>query len=188
MMGKLREGNHFAIMEVVLSLPLNMALVCISFSQLGIHLVSESIHFHEPCHSFEHLKDCIVRCRILFRLIKSMLPSIRSCRLMFKRETILRVYTCSQKKFFESVTSESVLWLHQLQNSRTLFQDSYRRCGIHHVPPSTRLFLSTSTHHPGISPRNKFSTLRSVCPNDRFSHFRHRFTSLTFDQNIQLSV
>ena len=79
-------------------------------------------------------------------------------------------------------------------NSKNLFQVSCHRCGIHHVPPSTRLFLSTLTHHPGISLRkffslrNFFSTLRSVFLNDRFSHSRHRFTSLTFDQNIQLSV
>ena len=132
-----------------------MALVCFSFSQLGIHLVSESIHFHESCHSFESLKYCIVHCRIVFCLVKSMLPSIRPYCLMFKRETILRVYTCSQNNLFESVTFELVLWLHYLQNSRTLFRVSCRLCGIHHGPPSTRLFLSTSSHHPGISLRNK---------------------------------
>ena len=152
-----------------------MALVCISFSQLGIQLVSKSIHFHESCHSFESLKDCIVRCRIVFRLVKSMLLSIRLCRLMFKRETVLRVYTCSQNKFFESVTFESVLWLHHTQHSRTLFQVSCHQCGIHHGPPSTRLFLSTSAHHPGNSLRKKFSTLRFVCLNDRFSCSQHRF-------------
>ena len=32
------------------------------------------------------------------------------------------------------------------------------------------------------------STLRSICINDRPSRFRHRFTSLTFDWNIWLSV
>ena len=61
-----------------------MALVCISFSQLGIQLVSESIHFHESCHSFESLKDCIVCCCIVFYLIKSMLPSLRSSALCSK--------------------------------------------------------------------------------------------------------
>ena len=87
-----------------------------------------------------------------------------------------------------SFNFESVLWLHHTQNSRTLFRFSCRRCGIHHGPPSMRLLLLTSAHHLRNSLRNKFSTLRSVCLNDRFSHFRHRFTSLTFDQNIRLSV
>ena len=132
-----------------------MALVCIPFIQLGIHLVFESIHFHESCHSFESLKDCIVHCRIVFCLVKSMLPSLRSCHLMFKRENVLRFYTCSQNNLFESVTFELVLYLHHTQNSRTLFQVSRRRCGVHHGPPSTRLLFSTLDHHPGISVRNK---------------------------------
>ena len=73
-------------------------------------------------------------------------------------------------------------------NSRTLFRVLCHLCGIHHGPPSTRLFLSTSAHHPGNSLRNKFSTLRSVCLNDRFSHSQQRFTSLTFDQENRLGV
>ena len=92
------------------------------------------------------------------------------------------------KQIFVSVTFESVLWLHPTQNSSTLFWFSCRRCGIHHYPPSMRLFLLTSAHHLGISLRNKFSTLRSVCLNDRFSLSRHRFTSLTFDRKSPLSV
>ena len=63
-----------------------------------------------------------------------------------------------------------------------LFHISCRRCRIHHGSPSTRLFLSTSAHHPRNSLRNKFSTFRSVCLNNIFSHSRHRFTSLTFDR------
>ena len=134
---------------------MNIALVWISFIQLGIHLVYEMIHFHESCHSFESLKECIVHCRIVFHLIMSMLPSLRSCYLMFKRENFLRVYTCSQNKFFESVTFELVLWLHHTQNSRTLFLVLCHQCGNHHGPPSMRLFPSTSSHHPGNSLRKK---------------------------------
>ena len=85
-------------------------------------------------------------------------------------------FTSTVKTTFVSVPFESVLWLHHLQHSKSLFWVSFRRCWIHHGPPSTRLFLSNSTHHPGISLRNKFSTLRSVCLNDRFSCSRHRFT------------
>ena len=57
MMKKLREGNQFILqINGILSSSLNMALVCVSFSQLGIQLVSTSIHFHESCHSFESFK------------------------------------------------------------------------------------------------------------------------------------
>ena len=59
------------------------------------------------------------------------------------------------KQIFVSVTFESVLWLHHTQNSITLFQVLCHRCGIHHGPPSMRLFLSTLDHHPRISLRNK---------------------------------
>lgn len=141
-----------------------MALVCISFSQLGIQLVSESIHFHKSCHSFESLKECIVHCRIVFRLVKSMLPSLRSCRLMFKIEIVLRFYTCSQKQIFVSVTFESVLWLHHTQNSRTVFPVLCHRCGIHYGPHSMRLILSTSAHHPRISIKNKKKYLEICMP------------------------
>ena len=120
MMGKLREENQFILqINGSFSSPLNMALVCISFIQLGIQLVSESIHFHESCHSFESLKECIVHCHIVFRLVKSMLPSIRSCRLMFKRETILRVYTCSQNNFFWV----NYFWVSPVVTSYSKFQN-----------------------------------------------------------------
>ena len=76
-----------------------MVLVCISFSQLGIQLVFESIHFHDSCHFFETFKECIVHCLIVLHLVKSMLPSLWSCHLMVKMETVLRVYTYSQNKF-----------------------------------------------------------------------------------------
>ena len=93
-------------------------------------------------------------------------------------------FTPAVKTTFVSVPFESVLWLHYLQHSITLFWVSCRRCGIHHGPPSMRLFLSKSAHHPWISLRNKFSTLRSLCLNGIFSLSlsRHRFISLTFDR------
>ena len=56
-MGKLREGNQFILqINGSLLLPLNMELVCISFSQLGIHMTCKLIHFHESCHSFDSFK------------------------------------------------------------------------------------------------------------------------------------
>ena len=64
-----------------------MALVCISFSQLGIQLVFESIHFHESCHCFESLKDYIVYFRIVLCLVNSMLPILQSYCPMFKENS-----------------------------------------------------------------------------------------------------
>ena len=114
-----------------------------------------------------------------------MLPSLFLCHPMFKGS---KKFTSVVKTTFVSVPFESVRWLRYPQHSKFFVRVLYHRCGIHHAPASTRLFMSTSTHHPGISLRNKFITLRSVCLNDRFSHFRYRFTSLTFDWNIRLSV
>ena len=124
-----------------------MALVCISFSQLGIQLVYEWIHFHESCHSFNScpLSHCVSPSQ--FNVAKSSVlpPDVKSC----------WDFTPAIKQIFLSVTFESILWLHHTQNSITLFQVLCLRCGIHHGPPSMRLFLLTSAHHPGISLRNK---------------------------------
>ena len=127
MMGKLREGNQFILqINGSLSSPLNMTLFCISFNQLGIHLVSEFIHFHDSCHSFEYFKECIVHCRVVFRLIKSMSPSLRLCHLTFKREIVLRVYTCSQNNFFLSQLPLS-------QSSGYIILKSTELCSDFHV-------------------------------------------------------
>ena len=130
-------------------------------------------------------KECIVHSCIVCPSSPVMIPSLLSFRLMFKGSKKFRV--CSQNNLCVG-TFELSIWLHYLQHSRTLFQVLCHQCGIHHGPPSTGLFLSTSGYHPGNSIRNKFSTLRFVCLNDRFSCFRNRFTSLTFDRNIPLGV
>ena len=108
----------------------------------------------------------------------------------FKGNFCVKITLCSQTYLsFMLVTFESVLWLLHTQFPTILFQVSCRWCGIHHGTPSMRLLLSTSDIHPGISLRNKnISTLRSICINDIFSLFWHRFTSLTSDQNIWLGV
>ena len=98
-------------------------------------------------------KECIVHCRIVYLSHLVMLPSLLSCRWMF-RGKLKKFFLYSQNSLFVS-TFESVLWLHHTQNYRTLFWVSCHQCGIHHGPPSTRLLLSTSSHHLGISLRNK---------------------------------
>ena len=113
-------------------------------------------------------KECIVHYCIvsLSRLV--MLPSLVSCRPMYKWK-VEEVYLCSQNSLCVS-TFESVLWLLHSHHSKTMFLVLCHRCGTHHGPPSMRLFPLTSAHYPGNSLRNKKgNTLRSVCLNDRFS-------------------
>ena len=175
MMGKLREGKYtsFAIMVVVSHLW--------TWHLSAFHSVNWVFSLSLSRSTFmSHATPLIhVHCYIVFRLVNSILESIWSCRPMFKGKSCW-YFTPAVKQHFVSVTFESVLWLHHTQNSITLFLVSCCRCGIHHGPPSTRLFLSTLSHHLGNSLRNKCSTLRSVCLNDRF--YRHRFMSLTFDR------
>ena len=163
-----------------------MALVCISFSQLD----KSACLWADP---FSWVMS------LLWVFQKNALSIVTSCSTSSSQccQVFCHATRCSKGSWkFTSVVKttsvlvsfESVLHLHYLQHSRTLFQVSCRWCGIHHGPPSMTLFLSTSACHPGISLRINFSTLSSLFLNDRFSRSRHRFTSLTFDQEIQLSV
>ena len=117
-----------------------MALVYISLIQLGIHLASKLIHFHESFHSFETFKECIVDRRIMYCYPLGQVNVTNSSivSLDVQMEVILRV--CIYSQSFVSVIFESILWLRHTQNSITLFRFLCRQCGIHHGPPSTRLF------------------------------------------------
>ena len=125
-------------------------------------------------------KECIVHCCIVYLSFLVMFPSLLSCHPMFKGK-LKKFYLCSQNSLCVS-TLKSVLWLIHSHHSKTMFWVSFHQCGTHYGPPSMRLFPLTSAHHPGNSLRNQFSTLRSVCLNDRFSHSWHRFTSFTCDR------
>ena len=132
-----------------------MVLVCISFQSIGYStdLCDDPLSWvMELLLSLS--KECIVHCRIVYLSCLVMLPSLLSCRLTFKGK-LKNFYLCSQNGLCVS-TFESVLWLPHSHHSKTLFWVSCRRCGTHHGPPSTRLFSSTSTHHPGNSLRNKY--------------------------------
>ena len=115
-------------------------------------------------------KECIVHCCIVCLSHLVMLPSLLSCHLMFKGK-LKKFFLCSQNGLCVS-TFESILWLLHSHHSRTMFWVSCRRCGIHHGPPLTRLFLSTSAHLPGISLRNK------LVPWDLYASMKN---SLTLD-------
>ena len=111
-------------------------------------------------------KECIVHCHIVSLSRSVMMPSLFLCHSMFKGKL---------KKFTSAVKIVSVSILLSLSYGY-LIHIIPKLCsefcvidGIHHGPPSMRIFLSTSAHHPGNSLRNKFSTLRSVCLNDKFS-------------------
>ena len=90
-----------------------MALVYISFSQLGILLASELIYFHESCHSFESFKECIVYCRIMSWYPSCQVNTVKSWVVLpyVQRKIVLRICICSKKNTFLLVAFESVLWL-----------------------------------------------------------------------------
>ena len=120
----------------------------------------------------------------LSRLV--MLPSLLLCCLMFKGD--LKKFNLYSQHSLCVSTFESVLWLLNSHHSKTMFWVSCRRCGTHHGPPLTRLFLSTSTHLLGISLRNKSVPWYQYTSTPDVIAFDNRFTSLTFDQKIQSSA
>ena len=67
-----------------------------------------------------------------------------------QRKVVLRFYICSQ-----NYLCVSYLWVIPMvtsySNSRNLFWVLCHWCGIHHGPPSMRLFMLTLSHRPGIS-------------------------------------
>ena len=162
-----------------------MSLFCISFSQLGIQLTYKLIYFHESCHSFEPFK--IMHCLQSYCVSLWSSHAAKSLVMPLDVQRKKEFYPCSQKNLCVSTLRQSYgYFIYNIPEfgSKVLCH----RCGIHHGPPSTRLFLLTSTHHLGNSLRNKFSILRSIYLSDIFSHFQHRFTSLSLDQNIPLGV
>ena len=98
-------------------------------------------------------KECIVHRHTVCLYGLVMLPKSFVVLSDVQRE-VEEVYLCSQNSLRVS-TFESVLWLLHSHHSRTMFQVLCRLCGTHHGPPSMRLFLSTSAHHPGNIIRNK---------------------------------
>ena len=104
-----------------------------------------------------------------------------------QRKIVLRICICSQ-----NYLSVSYLWVSPIvtpySNYKNLFRVSFCWCGIHHGPPSTRLFLSTSTHLSGISLRNKVVPWYLYTSMKDFFAFANRFTSLIFYWKIWLSV
>ena len=154
MIGEMGKGIILQIMVVFLSLPLNMALV---YTIMSVNWVFSRSPWRSNFMShINHLslwKKCIVHCRIVRSSRLVMLPSILSCRPMFKGD-LKNFYLCSQHILCVS-TFESVLWLLHSHHSRTMFQVLCRWCGTHHGLPSMRLFSSTSAPHPGNSIRNK---------------------------------
>ena len=132
------------------------------FNQLGIQLMSMTIHFHESCHSFESFKrmhcplsHCVFVLFIHATKYFVVPPNVQ-------RE-VEEFYLYSQKNLCVS-TFESVLWLLHSHHSRTMFWVLCHWCGTHHGPPSMRLFPSTSGHHPGNSLRNNYWYLEICIP------------------------
>ena len=112
-----------------------------------------TIHFHESCHSFESFKR--MHCPLSHCVSILSSNATKSCVLSpdVQRE-VEEFYLYSQNNLCVG-TFESILWLLHSHHSRTVLWLSCHRWGTHHGPPSTRLFPSTSAHHPGTSIRNK---------------------------------
>ena len=119
-MGKLREGNQFILkINGILSLPLHMSLVYISFSQLGIQLACKSIHFHESCHSFESFQR-MHRLPSHYLLVSSLLIQcfqIFNYFIQCSKESYVKITLFSSTYLsFMSVTFELVRRLLHTQN------------------------------------------------------------------------
>ena len=150
-------------------------------SQLGIQLISTTIHFHESCKSFESFKR--MHCPL------SHCVSVLSSH--------------ATKSFFHAARCSKGIWRSFTSAVYTVFvsvslSQSYGYY-IHIILELCSKFcvvdvgLIMAFLRPDYSCRHQliiqeivletiFSNLRYVCLNDRFSLSRHRFTSLTFDR------
>ena len=128
-----------------------MAPVCIFiYEQLGFYLVFKSIHFRESPDSFESIQRMLYHIPCITpgsSLVKSMFPSHWSC---------LSVTLPIRKV--------SHVWVSFITSNQVLFLVLCHWCWNHHGPPVTDLFLSTSTHYPGIRIRNLVKYLEACMP------------------------
>ena len=117
MMGKVREGNYisFAAMTVVSHLWTWHLSAFHSVSWVFSLFSSQSIFMsHVTPLIFSKNASSIVALCIGIHLIKSILPSLWSCRLMFIKKSCWE-FAFAVKTTFVLVTYESVLWLHRTQ-------------------------------------------------------------------------
>ena len=108
------EGNHFVNNDSCLSLPLNMALVCTIMLVNWVFkwsLWRSTFMSHVTPLSLS--KECIVHYRIVCLSGLVMLPSLLSCRSMFK----------GRKKFTSTVktTFVSLIWVSPMVTLSTIF-------------------------------------------------------------------
>ena len=172
------EGNHFADKMAVCRYLWTWHLSAYHFSQLGIWLIYMVIHFHYSCHSFESFKGMHCppsHCVFVWssHAAKSFVvpPDVQ-------RE-VKKVYLCSQNSLCVS-TFESVLWLLHSHYSRTMFEFHVVDVGFIMALLQREYSYRHQLIIQEIVLEKNFSTLRSVCLNDKFSHSQNRFTSLTF--------
>ena len=107
------KGNIFAIMAVVSHLWTWHLSTFHSIKWVfSLSLSWSTFISHVTPLSLPNNASSIITLCLGIGLVNSMLPSLRSCLPMFKREIVLRFYTCSQNNFFVSITFDSVRWLH----------------------------------------------------------------------------
>ena len=158
-----------------------MALVCISFSQLGIQLAYKSIHFHESWNSFESFKR--MHCPLSHCVFVSFSHATKYfCGATQCSKGIWRSFSSVVYAIFVSVSlSQSYgYYIHIIPEL----------CSEFHVVDVGLIMALLRWYYShwhqliiwGIVLETIFSTLRYVCLNDRFYSSWHRFTSLTFDR------
>ena len=150
-------------------------------NQLGIHLISVMIHFHESCHSFESFKR--MHCPLSHCVsVPSSHAAKYFCRPTRCSKGIWRIFTSAIYTVFVSVS---------LSRSYGYYIHIIPKLCFEFRVVDVRLIMALlrqdySRRHQliirEIVLETIFSTLRSICLNDRFSLARHRFTSLTFDR------
>ena len=145
-----------------------------------------TIHFHESCHSFESFKR--IHCPLSHCVsIPSTHAAKYFCRAARCSKGIWRSLTSAVNTVFVSVSLSQpygyyIYIIPKLCSEFHVFDVGLIMSLLRRDYSCRRQLI------PGNSLRNKFSTLRSICLNEKLSHSRHRFTSLAFDRNIPLGV
>ena len=125
-------------------------------------------------------KECIVHYRTVCFSSLVMLPSLLSCHPMFKGK--LKKFTSTVK-----TVSVSVLLSHSDGYLIHIIPELCFEFRVINVGLIMALLRQDYSHRHQliiweIVLETKFSTLISICLNDRFSRSPHRFTSLNFDR------
>ena len=126
-------------------------VICLSLSRINV-----MCHFTSSTPSKNVIELSVI---ILFWSILMSQCCQVSCHAFNVQEELVTL--CQPLQYCQPFASVCAQLFHQ---TNLLWPVSCRRCGIHHGPPSTDLFLSTSDHYPGIKSRDHPQYLRACRP------------------------